>query len=214
MYATRARSIINHSEINRSVTGNTTMYAVTSEIDRLRRSLGDRSLEVERLLTEHKAHQLEAQTVSRSKDRAWEVKMRGLQADSVREKAMLEKQLATVVSNHSRMTCMTQEHERELVQLRTVVQRMEDEKATATATATAINRQSQPEISVHGEIDVAKGEGEIDVADAAEFLQQVKELHAMNYILYTIHYTLYTILYPILYPRTATVGLGKGAGYN
>ena len=89
MYASRAKKVRNKSLVNRNVIGDTGIHAVTSEIERLKKSLEDRTNEFDRLRLLQLKESKENVTL---RQRLTELKIA-----NESEKKLLEKQVATVI---------------------------------------------------------------------------------------------------------------------
>jgi len=93
MYASRAKKVRNHSSINRNATGDTGINAVSSEIERLKKSLEERSVEFERLRM--------AQLQDAQENSSLKVRLQELKITNENEKAMLEKQVSHVIHSQA-----------------------------------------------------------------------------------------------------------------
>ena len=89
MYASRAKKVLNKSLVNRNVIGDTGIHAVTSEIDRLKKSLEDRSSEFDRLRL--------VQLKESSENSQLKQKLEQLKHANETEKKQLESQVANVI---------------------------------------------------------------------------------------------------------------------
>ena len=93
MYASRANKIKNHSVVNRNVIGDTGIHAVSSEIERLRGRLDERTNEFERLRME--------QMRDAKENMALKVRLEELNAANENEKKLLEKQMSNVIHSQA-----------------------------------------------------------------------------------------------------------------
>jgi hypothetical protein len=93
MYAARAKKVRNRSLVNRNVLGDTGIHNVSSEIERLKHSLEERTLEFDRL---RQAQQQDAQENSSLKGRLQEMKYA-----NDNEKRLLDQQVSQVIHSQA-----------------------------------------------------------------------------------------------------------------
>jgi len=180
MYASRAKKVRNRSLVNRNVIGDTGIHTVNSEIERLKKSLEDRSLEFDKLRLVQMRDAKENSTLRN--------RLQELNETIEMERKQLENQVSTVIHSHEghiaaqrQKIAMLQsalQEELTLSQNRIAEQEKEIKWLKQALDESVQVSLSQPQMQ--SQVESLQTQAKQSYTELTKVLQQAEELKALN----------------------------------